>query len=225
VAAPWVPAWCLKSSNDFRAFKGILKKGRGAVPWPFFWVERESSTGAKTMADKGNPTPEALGIKEPEGGIPEGSFDDEMLEKFVKGEITLAEIQGVDGESQTKLANMGHTLLTSGKLEEARQIFEGLVAMNPREAYFLMAAGSVAQQQERLEDADHWYSLALERDGNNPVALANRGEVRMQLERIEDAANDLIEAVKQDPKAAEPTTKRAQALLIKIREELEKIAN
>lgn len=147
----------------------------------------------------------------------------DVLEKFAKGEITLAEMAGVDGDSQKKIADMGFRLLTSGKLEDARMIFEGLIALNPYEPYYLMAAGSVAQQQERFDDAEGWYSRSLAYDDNNPVAYANRGEVRVMLERIGEAATDLVEAVKLDPKAKEPTTKRAQGLLVEIKRQLDRV--
>jgi tetratricopeptide (TPR) repeat protein len=164
-------------------------------------------------------------IPEPEGGVPEDAFDKETLEKFIKGDITLAEMQGVDPESQEKLAGLGYNLLTSGKLEEAKQMFEGLIALNPQEPYFLLAAGSVAQRQERWDDAERWYSLCLERDEKNVAALANRGETRLVLERPVDAADDLMAAVKLDPDGEEPTTQRARALLMELKKQLEKIAN
>lgn len=147
----------------------------------------------------------------------------ELLEKFAKGELTLAELAGVDGESQKKVADMGHRLLTSGKLHEARQIFEGLVALNPYEPYFLLAAGSVAQREERFADAEEWYSRSIAYDDTSPVAFANRGEVRIMLERVEDAATDLVNAIRIDPEGKEPTTRRAQGLLLEINRLLTKV--
>jgi tetratricopeptide (TPR) repeat protein len=149
-------------------------------------------------------------------------WDKETLEKFVKGEITLGEMAGVDADSQTKIVQMGHRLLSSGKLDDAKLIFEGLVALNPYEPYYLLAAGGVAQQQERWEDAEQWYSRCLAYDDKNVVAYANRGEVRVMLENIDGAAEDLVNAVKNDPEAKEPTTQRAKGLLVEIKRQLDK---
>lgn len=160
-------------------------------------------------------------IPKPEGEAPEGKWDTNALERFVKGELTLAELEGVDGDSQNKLAHLGYRLLTSGKLEDAKLVFEGLVALNPYEPYFLVAAGSVAQQQDRYDDAEHWYSRALDRDANHVVARANRGEVRVMLANIEGATEDLMEAVKLDPQAKEPNTARARGLLLEIKRQLD----
>lgn len=145
----------------------------------------------------------------------------ERLKKFARGDLTLAELEGVDGDSQKKLAELGYRLLESGKLDDARRIFEGLVALNPKEPYFLLAVGAAAQREERFEDAERWYSKALERDDHNPIAWANRGEVRVMLANIEGATDDLIQAVKLDPKGATPQTKRAAGLLSEIRRQLE----
>src|SRR5690606_12855144 len=65
-------------------------------------------------------------IPKPDSDAPEGKWDKSALERFVKGEITLAELEGVDAESQNKLVHLGYRLLTSGKLEDARLLFEGL---------------------------------------------------------------------------------------------------
>lgn len=147
-------------------------------------------------------------------------WDSEALQRFVKGEITLAELQGVDAESQEKVAQLGYRLLGAGKLEDARLLFEGLVALNGKEPYFLLAAGAVAQRQERYDDADHWYSRALERNGSLAVAFANRGEVRVMRGDLEGAVPDLIEAVKLDPAAKEPNTARARGLLAELNRQL-----
>lgn len=155
-----------------------------------------------------------------DANLPQPSWNEEALKKYVEGEITLADLQGVDGESQTKLAEMGYRLLNTGKLADAKAIFEGLVALNPKEPYFLLAAGSVAQRQERWDDAEHWYSLALERDENNAVAHANRGEVRVMLERMEDAVADLVRALELDVEAKEASTGRARGLLLEINRQL-----
>lgn len=160
------------------------------------------------MADQNNQTPPP-------------PFDPTQLERFAKGELTLAELEGVDANSQRKLAEMGYRLLESGKLDDAKHLFEGLVALNPKEPYFLTAAGSVAQQQERFVDAEHWYTLSLERSPQDPVCLTHRGEVRLMLGSIEGATEDLIAAIKLDPKGDVPQTKRAVGLLAEIRRQLE----
>lgn len=168
-----------------------------------------------TTNDKGGSIPR------PDGAAEEAAWTKEQLERYIRGEVTLAELEGIDGESQQKVAQLGYRLLTSGRLTEARLIFEGLVALNAKEPYFLMAAGSVAQQEERWDDAERWYSLALERGGDNAVTRANRGEVRVMKGDVQGAAPDLMAAVKADPKGTEPTTQRARGLLLEIKRQLD----
>lgn len=157
----------------------------------------------------------------PSIGAGEAIWDPATLERFVRGEVTLAELEGVDADSQSKLAQLGYRLLSSGKLTEARSVFEGLVALNPQESYFLVAAGAVAQREGRHEDAERWYSLALERQPNHLAARANRGEVRLMLSRIPEATEDLVHAVTLDPQALESTTVRARGLLVEIKRQLD----
>ncbi|MFZ9888482.1 MAG: hypothetical protein ACO3JL_13370, partial [Myxococcota bacterium] len=155
-------------------------------------------------------------LPQPKSAAGEVAWDAATLARFVRGEVTLAELEGVDGDSQGKLAQLGYRLLSSGKLIEARSVFEGLVALNPKEAYFLVAAGAVAQREGRNEDAERWYSLALERDSDHLAARANRGEVRVMLSRIAEATEDLVHAVTLDPQAREPNTVRARGLLVEL---------
>jgi Flp pilus assembly protein TadD len=160
-------------------------------------------------------------IPGPAADAEEPTWSKEQLESFIKGEVTLAELEGIDGESQQKVAQLGYRLLTAGRLADARALFEGLVALNPKEPYFLLAAGAVAQKEERWDDAERWYSLALDRAPEGAVALANRGEVRVMKGDIDGAAPDLMAAVKQDPQGKEPTTQRARGLLLEIKRQLD----
>ncbi len=141
-------------------------------------------------------------------------WDKKALKKFVKGKITLAELQGFSKETQYKLAELGFNMISGGKLDEAEKIFRGLVALDPKDPYFLLATGSIAQRRSDFKDAERWYSEALKLSPDHAVALANRGEVRLELGELQKGAEDLIEALKHDPKLEQPTSQRARALLV-----------
>ena len=146
--------------------------------------------------------------------------DEAGLKEFLNGKITLGEFEGVDKESQYQMAQMGYHFVEQGKLDEANSIFEGLIALDPKDGYFSMALGVVAQRQERYEDAEHWYSLAIEGDKKNPIIYANRGEARMNSGNLKGAVNDLVKALTLDPEAKEQTTQRARGLLLQVQSEL-----
>ncbi|MBN2361619.1 MAG: tetratricopeptide repeat protein [Deltaproteobacteria bacterium] len=148
-------------------------------------------------------------------------WDQKKVKDFVQGKITLGELQGISKKTQYKIAEMGYGLCSQGKYVEADKLFAGLVALDPRDPYFLLARGSVAQKQDNLAEADRWYSEALRHAPSHAVALANRGEVRMELGRLQEGAVDLIAALKHDPDLKEPTSRRARALLVGLKTTLD----
>ena len=141
--------------------------------------------------------------------------------KFVAGVITLGELEGVTKEQQYEMAKLGHRFIRSGKLKEAKAVFEGLVALDPHDAYFHLALGSIAQRDDDLEAAEERYTRALEINPYSPHALANRGEVRMMQGHMLDGAKDLLKALEEDPDCREEATKRARATIGVVLQQLE----
>jgi tetratricopeptide (TPR) repeat protein len=144
-----------------------------------------------------------------------------LLMQFVMGKVTLGELEGIDKQAQHRLARVGFDLLSEGKLDQATTIFEGLLTLDPYDAYFAMALGAIAQRQNALEKADHHYSRAISLNPALAPALANRGEVRLSMGRFEEAVADLSASLKEDPKAKDPSTQRARAILATIGRRLE----
>lgn len=151
-------------------------------------------------------------------------WDKKSLEKFLQGKITLGELQGFSKQTQYKLAEMGYNMVGGGKLDDAEKIFRGLVALDPKDPYFLLATGSIAQRKGDLTDAERWYTEALKHSPDHAVALANRGEVRLELGKLQEGAEDLIEGLKNDPKLIQPTSQRARALLVGLKATLDEAA-
>lgn len=147
-------------------------------------------------------------------------YPPQQLEAFLAGRITLGDLEGITKQEQYQMAEIGHNYLTSGKLDEAKTMFEGLLALDPFDAYFNTALGSIAQQQERLDDSEKLYSRALEINPFSCTAHGHRGEVRLQMGRLEEAIADLIKAVELDPKNEEPAAERARATLFALQEQL-----
>jgi len=136
----------------------------------------------------------------------------QRLKSFVRGEMTWAEVEGMTWENAKAIAQVGCDLAAAGRLEEARVIFEGLVAGNPKDSASRAALGTVYQKLGRTEEAIAEYSAALEHDPKNAVALANRGELRL---RAADRAGftDLANAVDADPDGETSAGRRAKGLV------------
>jgi Flp pilus assembly protein TadD len=134
------------------------------------------------------------------------------LRAWANGEMTWAEVEGMTFEEAKAIAQVGCELAASGRLEEARGVFEGLVEGNPRDAAMRAALGTVYQKLGRVQDAMTEYSAALERDPKNPVALTNRGELRLR-SGDRQGLNDLALAVEADPHGETHAGRRAKSLI------------
>lgn len=139
----------------------------------------------------------------------------EQLKSFIRGEVTWAEVEGMSFEEARAIAQVGCELAASGRIEEARTIFEGLVAGNPKDSGAQAALGTVYQKLGRNEDALAAYDASIQADASNPVALANRGELRLKSGDRQGFA-DLARAVESDPHGETASARRAKALVTAI---------
>jgi tetratricopeptide (TPR) repeat protein len=162
------------------------------------------------------PLPEDDGAEKPA----ERTYHEKHLLKFIMGQMTLGDLEGVTKQQQYEVAQIGHAYLSSGKFPEAKKIFEGLLALDPFDAYFHMALGSIAQQTDDLVEADKRYSRALEINPLSPTAFANRGEVRVMSGRLAEGAQDLVKSIQLDPDGKEQATIRAKATVRVLKEQL-----
>jgi tetratricopeptide (TPR) repeat protein len=181
-------------------------------------VEREKSAKDLSFADvfRLDKPPPPEGEETPA----ERTYHEQHLAKFLMGQMTLGDLEGITKQQQYEIANIGHAYLTSGKFPEAKKVFEGLLALDPFDAYFHMALGSIAQQSEDFEEADERYSRALEINPFSPTAYANRGEIRVMSGRLAEGAFDLVKAIQLDPDGKEQATIRAKATVRVLKEQL-----
>jgi tetratricopeptide (TPR) repeat protein len=143
------------------------------------------------------------------------------LEVFLAGNRTLAEIEGITKDEQYRMAEVGYRFLTEGKLEKGKQVFFGLVALDPYDAYFLTCLASAHQQLKDTREAERLYSRALEINPFQTTARAHRGEIRAMDGRLKEAIDDLTQAIKDDPEGKDPAVKRAAVLLRAIQVQLQ----
>lgn len=132
--------------------------------------------------------------------------------QWARGEVTWAQIEGLTKVEAHRIAETACALAEGGNLEGARLLFEGLVEMNPRDAAVLAALGTVYQKLDRIDDAQASYEAALAIEGQQPVALANRGELRL-LAGDDRGCEDLRRAVDADPTGITQAAQRAAAIL------------
>jgi type III secretion system low calcium response chaperone LcrH/SycD len=142
----------------------------------------------------------------------EEAYTPENLEKFILGEITWAQLQGMTMDEAYNIAEYAYGLYQEGKYHDARTVFEGLVICNPYDAYFHNMLGAVYQQLDMKEEAAEEYTIAIELDGDNLHAHVNRGELLLQNGEFDKALDDLKKAIELDPDGRDAAGVRARAL-------------
>lgn len=142
----------------------------------------------------------------------------EIQEKLVTGEITIAEAVGISRNQLYAIANRGYKLLNQGRLEEAKQIYAGLVAADPYDSVFHCHLGAVLWKMGDIEQALEEYESAVRLNIVNVDALAGRGELYLLKGEVKKGIEDLRKALENDPKGEHPSSIRARALLLSLRQ-------
>lgn len=126
------------------------------------------------------------------------------------------------------LASVGFNLYEQGKTEDAKTMFNGLVAANDSYyGYAGLGAIALAQNPPELDVAFENLKKAEERNPDDPTVHANIGEVFLRRVKFEDAAAEFHKAFELDPEKRDAGANRARALiaaLSSVAHEIEKAA-
>src|SRR5579863_5092219 len=87
----------------------------------------------------------------------------------------------------------------AGHTAEAAKIYKQILAQVPRHFDATHLLGVIALQGERLDQAEHLITLALEINPNDAAALSNLGTVHLRSGQLERACSDYEKAVKLQP--------------------------
>lgn len=145
----------------------------------------------------------------------------ERVEKWIRGEITLAELSAVNGPEMLEMAVVGFQMYEQGRYDHAKVIFQGLAAMDPKEGYYRTALGAVYLAQDQLDVALELFNAAIELNDKEVASYVNRGEVFLRQGKIVEAAHDFKKAVDLDPENKDPLSQRARVLAAAALETLE----
>ncbi len=156
------------------------------------------------------------------GNAPSEAQQSEWSALLASGQITLAEYVGLSKKELYVIAQQAYQLLNSGKLEEAREVYQGLVAADPFDSVFHCHLGSVQLRLGNADEALKEFDSALQYNIANVDALAGRGEIRLSQGNLKEAVADLRKAIELDPEGKRASTKRARAALLSLKDMLEK---
>ncbi len=130
-----------------------------------------------------------------------------------KGRRTLTD-ETVDPTEQAfgELTRLGHEAFEAGRSDEAKVIFESLVALGRRDPFAHTMLGTILLGAQALDAALEQFEAALAIDPEDLAALVYRGEIRLSKRKLSRAFEDLERAVKLGP-ATDPFVARAKKLL------------
>lgn len=149
----------------------------------------------------------------------------ELAARLVGGQINLAEFVGLRREQLYAIAQVGYQFYNSGKVEAARDIYQGLVAADPYDSVFRCHLAATHHRLGEFDEAVAEYTEALRYNVANQDALAGRGEIYLQRGQLAEALADLGQAIQLDPEGKRDTTLRARAILIAIQDAVDKNGN
>jgi tetratricopeptide (TPR) repeat protein len=134
------------------------------------------------------------------------------VERFMAGEITWAELQGVPHQVISEMAEYGYSQFQRGKLKEAETIFKGLSVLDHKNGYYHTILGAIYQRMDKLGDALAEYTVAIELNGNDIPAHVNRGEIYYRCGYVDEPMADFEKAISLDSQGKDPWANRARYL-------------
>lgn len=145
----------------------------------------------------------------------------EILMQFLEDKISLAELRGIKREDLFRLAEAGYTKFKHGRLEEAEKIYQGLIILDHRNAYFHAVMGAIHQKRGHPIEAILEYSQAIKLNKTDLSAHVNRGEIYLRHKNYRKAAEDFRTAIILDPSGKNLWANRARSLVIAIKRQME----
>jgi tetratricopeptide (TPR) repeat protein len=117
------------------------------------------------------------------------------LPRWAEGKITLKELKGYSDDELYAIAHTGYFFMMQGKNNEAKTLFEGLVAIDPKNDYYYRALGVIFHKLGDGDRALKQFGYAIRVNSRSPAAYVNRAEVFISQSQYAEAADDLRKAL------------------------------
>lgn len=128
-------------------------------------------------------------------------------------QLTLTD-EGPDPAEQAlaELIRIGHEAFEADRVDEARVVFESVVALGSSDPFPRTMLGIISLKAQALDQALTHFEAALDIDPGDLAALVYRGEIRLSRRKTSRAVEDLERAVKLGDRS-DPFVLRAKKLL------------
>ncbi|MFA4873745.1 MAG: hypothetical protein WC690_00220 [bacterium] len=145
----------------------------------------------------------------------------EVLYAFLDDKISLAELKGISRDQLFQLSEAGYVRFKHGRLEEAEKIFQALILLDHRNAYFHAMMGAVHQKLNRPIESIMEYSQSVKINPKDIASFVNRGELYLRHKNYRKAAEDFRSAILLDMSGANLWANRARSLVIAIKRSMD----
>ena len=133
--------------------------------------------------------------------------------RWSQGQVSLKQIVGLQDAELYAIASQGYFLFLQGKSGPARTIFEGLVAIDPRNAYYYRALGAIYWRLKDPAKAIRQFTYAIRVSPREITSYINRAEVYVAQKQFKLARSDLQFALSTASPADRALAKKARAML------------
>lgn len=118
-----------------------------------------------------------------------------IANKFMRGEVTLADLLSLDDKEIEVIFLMGHYLYNYGKYQPALNVFSVLTLYKPFVSRYWRAAGAANQALKKYNEAIVAYDMALTTNLNDVISYTYRGESKISAGMEQEGIEDLKTAV------------------------------
>jgi Flp pilus assembly protein TadD len=137
----------------------------------------------------------------------------ELVDQWGQGRVSLKQVIGMGEDELYAVAAQGYHLFMQGKNEPARVLFEGLVAMDPRNPYYYRALGAIYWRLREPQLAIRQFTYAIRVSPREISSYINRAEVYVAGRQFKLARSDLQFALSTASAAEAPLVNKARAML------------
>ena len=137
----------------------------------------------------------------------------DLIVQWGQGKTSIKQIVGLRDEELYAIASQGYFLFLQGKSTPARVIFEGLVAIDPRNAYYYRALGAIYWRLKDPQRAIRQFTYAIRVAPREVSSYVNRAEIYVAQRQFNLARSDLQFALATARAPDAPLVEKARAML------------